>query len=58
MHGPTLAGRGHASATKVTAALDVLGYSADAPIMVVGAFVWWVGCQTISALLLAMEDDE
>jgi hypothetical protein len=38
--------------------LGVLGYSSDAPVMVLGAFLWWVMCQTISAMLLAMEDDE
>ena len=39
-------------------AIGVLGYSTDAPIIVLGAFFWWVGCQTVSALLLALEDEE
>ena len=39
-------------------AIGVLGYSTDAPIVVLGAFFWWVACQTVSALLLALEDDE
>lgn len=37
-------------------ALGVLGYSTNEPAIVFGAFVWWIACQAISALLLAMED--
>lgn len=39
-------------------ALGVLGYTTNEPITLFGAFVWWVACQTLSALLLALEDDE
>ena len=39
-------------------ALGVLGYSTNAPITIFGAFVWWVGCQGVSAMLLAVEDEE
>jgi len=38
-------------------ALGVLGYSSGSPVILAGAFLWWVGCQTLSAILLAMEDD-
>ncbi|MDE2129514.1 MAG: hypothetical protein ACYCSR_08955 [Thiomonas sp.] len=37
--------------------LGVLGYSTRAPLMLFGAFVWWVVCQTIAAFLLSMEDE-
>jgi hypothetical protein len=37
--------------------LGVLGYSTNDPIMLLGAFGWWVSCQLIAALLLAMEDE-
>jgi hypothetical protein len=37
--------------------LGVLGYSTNDPIMLLGAFVWWVACQLVAALLLAMEDE-
>lgn len=39
-------------------AIGVLGYSTNEPVVVLGAFLWWVACQTLSALLLALEDDE
>jgi hypothetical protein len=39
-------------------ALGFLGYSAAAPILVLGAFVWWIACQMLSALLLGMEEEE
>lgn len=39
-------------------AIGVLGYSTNAPIVLLGAFFWWVACQTVSAFLLALEDDE
>jgi len=37
--------------------LGVLGYSTNDPTMLLGAFGWWVACQLIAALLLAMEDE-
>ena len=36
-------------------ALGVLGYSINAPIVLLGAFLWWIACQVIATLLLAME---
>lgn len=36
--------------------LGVLGYSINAPIVLLGAFFWWIACQIIATLLLAMED--
>lgn len=38
--------------------LGVLGYSTNDPVMLLGAFAWWVSCQLIAALLLAMEDEK
>ena len=38
--------------------VGVLGYSSNAPVILLGAFLWWIMCQTIAAMLLAMEDDE
>lgn len=37
--------------------LGVLGYSTNDPLMLFGAFAWWVSCQLIAAVLLAMEDE-
>lgn len=37
-------------------ALGLLGYSINAPIVLLGAFLWWIACQVIATLLLAMED--
>jgi len=37
--------------------LGVLGYSTNDPLMLLGAFGWWVSCQLIAAILLAMEDE-
>jgi hypothetical protein len=36
--------------------LGVLGYSISAPVVLLGAFFWWIACQVIATLLLAMED--
>ena len=36
--------------------LGVLGYSINAPLVLLGAFLWWIACQIIATLLLAMED--
>lgn len=38
--------------------LGLLGYSMKAPSVLLAAFLWWITCQTIANLLLAMEDDE
>jgi len=38
--------------------LGLLGYSMKAPSVLLSAFLWWITCQTIANLLLAMEDDE
>lgn len=37
--------------------LGVLGYSLNAPVLLLGAFFWWIACQIIATLLLAMEDE-
>ena len=37
--------------------LGVLGYSINAPLLLLGAFFWWIVCQIIATLLLAMEDE-
>jgi len=37
--------------------LGVLGYSINQPIALVAAFVWWIVCQLIANLLLAVEDE-
>ena len=37
--------------------LGLLGYSLNTPAVLLGAFVWWVVCQTIATLLLAIEDE-
>lgn len=38
-------------------ALGVLGYSINAPLILLSAFLWWIACQIIATLLLAMEDE-
>jgi len=38
--------------------LGVLGYSTNDPVMLLAAFAWWVLCQLIAAILLAMEDEK
>jgi len=38
--------------------LGVLGYSTNDPVLLLAAFAWWVLCQLIAALLLAMEDEK
>ena len=37
--------------------LGVLGYSINAPLLLLGAFLWWIACQVIATILLAMEDE-
>jgi len=37
--------------------LGLLGYSTNTPALLLGAFLWWIACQIIAALLLAMEDE-
>ncbi|MFH0344371.1 MAG: hypothetical protein ACHBNF_20135 [Chromatiales bacterium] len=37
--------------------LGLLGYSQSNGAILLGAFVWWVICQTIAHLLLSIEDD-
>ena len=37
--------------------LGVLGYSINAPIILLSAFLWWIVCQIIATLPLAMEDE-
>lgn len=37
--------------------LGILGYSMNNPAVLFGAFCWWVSCQMIAAVLLAMEDE-
>ena len=37
--------------------LGVLGYSINQPVALVMAFAWWIICQLIANLLLAMEDE-
>ena len=37
-------------------ALGVLGYSMNEPFVMLGAFGWWIICQVIANLLLAIED--
>ncbi len=36
--------------------LGFLGYSTNTPMILLAAFMWWVACQIIAALLLALED--
>ena len=38
--------------------LGVLGYSTNDPVMLLATFAWWVLCQLIAAILLAMEDEK
>ncbi|MDO9225353.1 MAG: hypothetical protein Q8M09_18490 [Pseudomonadota bacterium] len=38
--------------------LGVLGYSINQPVALVAAFGWWIVCQLIANLLLAMEDEK
>lgn len=37
--------------------LGVLGYAINQPEALVAAFAWWILCQLIANLLLAMEDE-
>jgi len=37
--------------------LGLLGYSMNAPLIFLSAFLWWIACQIIATLLLAMEDE-
>jgi len=37
--------------------LGVLGYSINAPLILLSAFLWWIACQIIATILLAMEDE-
>jgi len=37
--------------------LGLLGYSLNTPAVLLGAFAWWVVCQIIATLLLAIEDE-
>ncbi len=37
-------------------ALGVLGYSMSNPWVMLAAFLWWIACQIIANILLAMED--
>ncbi|MBE7567862.1 hypothetical protein [Acidithiobacillus sp. HP-11] len=36
--------------------LGLLGYSMNQSVVMLGAFIWWIACQVIAALLLAIED--
>ena len=36
--------------------LGVLGYSLADPFIMLGAFLWWVICQIVANVLLAIED--
>ncbi|MBI3344902.1 MAG: hypothetical protein HY028_08630 [Gammaproteobacteria bacterium] len=35
--------------------LGILGYSLTDPLIMLGAFIWWVICQIIANLILAIE---
>ena len=37
-------------------ALGVLGYSMNRPLVLLSAFLWWIACQIIANILLALED--
>ena len=36
--------------------LGLLGYSLRRPSVLLAAFLWWIACQVIANVLLAMED--
>ena len=36
--------------------LGILGYSMTNPLIMLGAFIWWIICQAIANILLAVED--
>jgi len=38
--------------------LGWLGYSLNSPTVLLAAFLWWIVCQAIANLLLAIEEDE
>jgi hypothetical protein len=38
--------------------LGFMGYSNNSPTVLLGAFVWWILCQTIAHLLMSIEDEE
>ncbi len=35
-----------------------MGYSNNSPAILLGAFIWWIACQTISHLLMSIQDEE
>jgi len=37
--------------------VGILGYSINSPAVMVGAFGWWICCQVLANILLAIEDD-
>jgi hypothetical protein len=38
--------------------LGFMGYSNNSPTVLLGAFVWWIICQSIAHLLMSIEDEE
>jgi hypothetical protein len=38
--------------------LGFMGYSSNSPVILLGAFIWWIVCQTISHLLMSIQDEE
>jgi len=37
--------------------LGFMGYSSNSPVILLGAFIWWIVCQTISHLLMSIQDE-
>ncbi len=37
--------------------LGFLGYSMSSPTVFLGAFLWWISCQIVANLILAIEDE-
>lgn len=38
-------------------ALGFFGYSASSPAIFLGAFLWWMACQTIAHLIMSIQQD-
>ena len=38
--------------------LGFMGYSNNSPTVLLGAFIWWVICQSIAHILMSIEDEE